>query len=412
MQSRSIAGASLAIMGAGFVGTLFMPEGNWQLIAQGGFEAGLVGGIADWFAVTALFRHPLGIPIPHTSLLLKNKPRIVNSLVSSMENELLNKESIADKLRQWRLLRAAASGLTKLLGKRRNRLAIVEAAKELVRGLPLDQAPPYIQRALAAYARDVDLKPFARTALDYATNERLDEKALDYALVQASEWVERPETAMRLGQLASEKLAAVNVRGFMGFAVQAISGFMSEDKLGAILQGMIVSVIRDLREPDNEYRAMIVKEMRNKLGMLADNDEKLSRLNLSLERAISGHSGERWISVLLEKLRSFVLEKLDAETECGGRTVFRGYRAIVRHAERNEEAVSRWEDRLLGFALHVVESNHHRIGGLVKENLDRMDDKQLIEMLEEKVGKDLQWIRVNGALCGFAIGIVLSLFHL
>lgn len=412
MQSKSFAGISLAIMAAGFIGTFFLPDGNWQHIAQGGFEAGLVGGIADWFAVTALFRHPLGIPIPHTSLLLKNKDRIVQSLVSSMENELLNKASIADKLRQWRMLHAAAAGLTKLLGKRRNRLAIVESAKELVRGLPLEQATPVVQRALAAYARNVELQPVARSALAYAVTERLDEKALDYALRQASDWIERPETALRLGQLASEKMAAVNVRGLMGFAMQAISGFMSEDKLGAILQGMIVSVVRDLQHPDNAYRAIIVKEIRDQLAAVTSDEEKLTRLNITIEQAIAGHNGERWIGALLERLRSTALTKLDKETVSGGRSIVRAYRAIVRHVGHNEEAVARWEDRLLGFVLHVVESNHHRIGTLVKENVDRMDDKTLIALLEDKVGKDLQWIRVNGALCGFAVGVVLSLFHL
>lgn len=62
---------SLAIMGVGFVATMPFGDSIWGQLLQGGFEAGLVGGLADWFAVTALFRHPLGIPIPHTALLPK-----------------------------------------------------------------------------------------------------------------------------------------------------------------------------------------------------------------------------------------------------------------------------------------------------------------------------------------------------
>jgi uncharacterized membrane-anchored protein YjiN (DUF445 family) len=70
-----------------------------------------------------------------------------------------------------------------------------------------------------------------------------------------------------------------------------------------------------------------------------------------------------------------------------------------------------WESRLLSSIIHLVESNHYRIGQLVKENLDQMDDKALVRMMEEKVGKDLQWIRVNGALCGFVVGIILALIQ-
>ncbi|MFC5530206.1 DUF445 domain-containing protein [Cohnella yongneupensis] len=412
MKSKFVAGISLAIMAAGFIATLFIPTSTGQLIAQGGFEAGLVGGIADWFAVTALFRHPLGIPIPHTSLLLKNKDRIVQSLISSMENELLNKDSIKNKLKQWHLLRAATKGLAKLLRKRSNRIAVLDAATELVRGLPIDKVVPSIRNALSEYARGLNVKPIAQSAVSYAMDRRMDEKALDYALTKASDWVERPDTAYMLGKLASEKLSSVNVRGFMGFAVQAISGFMSEEKLGAILQGMIASAIHDLRDPNNAHRDSIVKEIRDQLVMLANDDEKLTRLNTVIEQAIASNEGEQWIASMVDKARTLLLTKLEAEKASGGQAVFRAYRGAVRLAGGNEEAVARWEDRLLNGVLHAVESNHYRIGGLVKENLDRMDDKTLIAMLEDKVGNDLQWIRVNGALCGFAIGIVLSLFQL
>ena len=81
MKSKYLAGGSLAIMALGFIATLFFPKTTLLLIIQGGFEAGLVGGIADWFAVTALFRHPLGIPIPHTSLLTRNRDKIIRSLI-------------------------------------------------------------------------------------------------------------------------------------------------------------------------------------------------------------------------------------------------------------------------------------------------------------------------------------------
>ena len=136
------------------------------------------------------------------------------------------------------------------------------------------------------------------------------------------------------------------------------------------------------------------------------------KLNHTLGQNNQSGDGEKIITSLLATIKTLFVSKLEEEKERGGKALFTGYRAIVRVAANNAEAVARWEDRLLGFVLHVVESNHYRIGALVKENLDRMDDKELVAMLEEKVGKDLQWIRVNGALCGFAIGIVLSLFQL
>ncbi|WP_245237743.1 DUF445 family protein, partial [Paenibacillus ihuae] len=71
-----------------------------------------------------------------------------------------------------------------------------------------------------------------------------------------------------------------------------------------------------------------------------------------------------------------------------------------------------WEERICASLIALVEANHYRLGVLVKENLDQMDDASLVNMLEDKVGKDLQWIRVNGAVCGFVVGLVLTVIQM
>ncbi len=97
--SRKIAKYSLIIMGVGFIATTPFQGSVLVDLLHGGFEAGLVGGLADWFAVTALFRHPLGIPIPHTALLPNNRKRITNGLVSMLKKDWLSKESIQEKVK-------------------------------------------------------------------------------------------------------------------------------------------------------------------------------------------------------------------------------------------------------------------------------------------------------------------------
>lgn len=114
----------------------------------------------------------------------------------------------------------------------------------------------------------------------------------------------------------------------------------------------------------------------------------------------------------LEELRRLLISMLEQERDGGGRHVFAIYRSIIRDLGKDPQKVAVWEDRLLQGIIRTVEKNHYRIGILVKENLDRMDDAALVYMLEEKVGQDLQWIRVNGAVCGFLVGIILSLVQL
>lgn len=412
MNSRYLASLSLAVMACGFIVTLFLPENVYTFLLKGGFEAGLVGGIADWFAVTALFRHPLGIPIPHTSLLLKNKDRIVQSLISAMENELLNKQSIESKLKKWNVFRAVASMLTRLMGRQKVRSSIADLAIGIVHRLPLENALPLIRSGIAAFVRRADFKQAADTVITKMLTDGYDAKALDYALREASAWAVRPDTQAMLGKIANGKLAEVKMSGFMGFAIQAFAGFMDEEKMGGILQSMLLSAIRDLQDADNAHREMLLREIRVQLYQLADDESRMDSLKEWAVKLTQGGAGEQFIQERLEDIRNLLLDKLEEERAGGGRRIFAAYAAIVRNLSQDPDMVEVWENRVSSYITQLVESNHYRIGQLVKENVDRMDDAALVGMLEDKVGKDLQWIRVNGALCGFIVGIVLSLFQL
>jgi len=127
---------------------------------------------------------------------------------------------------------------------------------------------------------------------------------------------------------------------------------------------------------------------------------------------LEGARGAVFLHERLSEIRNQWLDKLEEDRLKGGRAVITAYRWIVRNFNPEQDSMAVWENRLLAYLIEWVEANHYRIGQLVKENLDQMDDVALVRMLEHKVGKDLQWIRVNGALCGFAVGIVLSLIQL
>lgn len=412
MNSKYIAGISLIIMAAGFLITLALPDYTWILILQGGFEAGLVGGFADWFAVTALFRHPMGIPIPHTSLLLKNKDRIVQSLVSALETELLNKESIEKKLRGWNLVERATSMATKAIQKKKVRAQLLDSVIRIVEKLPLEKLSPMIQSGLASYVRKAELHEAVDKLATYLIKQGYDEKALDYVLQQVEAWAGRLETKRMLGRLANEKMGEVKLGGLMGFAFQAFAGFMDEDKLGILLQNMIASSIRDLKEEDNEYRALIIREIRVQLFQLTSSEEKMERVKAWLLEHIEQDRFEDMIKERMEDIRAMALKALVRERDNGGRLVLKGYRVIVNQVQANPEWIHELENKVSQAIVSVVENNHYRIGQLVKENVDQMDDEALVEMLEGKIGKDLQWIRVNGALCGFVIGLALSVLKM
>lgn len=408
MRSRYIAGLSLVAMGAGFVTTLFLPDHPLVDLLKGGFEAGLVGGFADWFAVTALFRHPMGIPIPHTSLLLKNRDKIANSLISALENELLNKESITRKLKKFQLLKITGSVVTRLVGKKSNRVGTLTFLQTILTKLPLDSWVPHLQSSLVMMIRNMEVQPIADRIYNEAVLNRSDEKVLDYALNQGRAWVSKQETGYLLGSIAQQKLSEAKVGGIMGFAVQAFSGFMSEDKLGTMIQQLLLSGIQDLSLSGNVNRERLLTEIRNQMQRVANDDRLLHRgKQWVIDKVGHPDSGE-FLLERLESLRSSLLEAIETEKQSGGRKVMTVVRTIIRKLQNEKELTENAERKILSIVVDFVEANHYRLGLLLKDNIDQMNDKELVRMLEEKVGSDLQWIRVNGALCGFIIGLLLT----
>ncbi|TFE22736.1 DUF445 domain-containing protein [Cohnella luojiensis] len=408
MRTRYIAGLSLVTMGVGFVTTLFLPEHPLVDLLKGGFEAGLVGGFADWFAVTALFRHPMGIPIPHTSLLLKNRDKLANSLISALENELLNKESISQKLKKLQLLKVAGSALVRLVGKRRNRVAALDFLQTLLAKLPLESLVPHLQSGIVSIIRKSEAQPLAEKAVAVAVQEQWDEKALDYALNQGRAWVSKPETGYMLGSIAQQKISEAKVGGIMGFAVQAFAGFMNEEKLGTMIQQLLLSGIQDLAQPGNANRGRLLAEIRHQMESVANDEDLLNRGKEWLaDKAGNPQSGQFFLE-RMEHVRSSLVAALEKDKQGGGRKVASAVSYVIRKLQAEKEMTESAERKVLSFIVDFVEANHYRLGALLKDNLDQMNDKELVRMLEEKVGGDLQWIRVNGALCGFLIGLALT----
>jgi uncharacterized membrane-anchored protein YjiN (DUF445 family) len=409
-QAKHTAAISLGVMAAGFAATFpWVDYGAVQLL-HGGFEAGLVGGLADWFAVTALFRRPLGLPIPHTALLPRNRDKVVRSLVSVMENEFLTKESIKRKLEPY---------LTqeRLLGFAENHLedaarAMAAVGEYALRHAPLERLAAWAAQELAKRLRELDSAGLLRFVSDEIVSRGYDERALVYLIGKAEEIAMKDEVRRQLGAMAAAALGNVQAKGFMGFAVNAFAGFMSEDKLGEMLQGAVLSALRDMRlYEDHPLRLSLAEELRKAVAGLPDNEAVLRGLD-EAKNSLPDKVGLetylfRWFGELRDRAERFVREPRFASDVLTPLLTD----AVGRFRERPEtlEPALEWgKERLF----RVIDDNHSRIGKLVRENLDKLDNETLIEMIEQKIGGDLQWIRVNGAVCGFLIGLALEAINL
>ncbi|AIK36169.1 hypothetical protein BG07_624 [Bacillus pseudomycoides] len=407
LQSKYLAGISLGVMGVGFAATIPFQESMIGTIVQGGFEAGLVGGLADWFAVTALFRHPMGIPIPHTALLPKNRKRITKGLVSTLENDWLTKESITNKVKEMKLAQMVLQIAERELQSDAVKKGIVTIAEKAILQIDIEKLAIVIEKELKTYLHTINTGNILQVLIDQLVVQEYDEKTLDYMLVKAKEWTAQDEARYQLGSLGMKAMENIKVDGFLQFTLKSFMNIVDEEKIGSILQKFVISNISSLQNPDNTTRQLILVKVRQELINVKENEVVLQELENWKESWIANWNAADKIKELLGQAQVRAVAFIKKE-EFADQYLLPFLTKQMNKVKEDPVTVQKIEGWLQKQIVNLVENNHSKIGKLVQENLDKLDDQTLIEMIENNVGKDLQWIRVNGAVCGFMIGLVLE----
>ncbi|HDR4460242.1 DUF445 domain-containing protein [Bacillus cereus group sp. MYBK249-1] len=407
LQTKYIAGISLGVMGIGFAASIPFQGTIAGEIIQGGFEAGLVGGLADWFAVTALFRHPMGIPIPHTALLPKNRKRVTKGLINTLENEWLTKESITNKVKEMQLAQMVLQIAEREIQSDAVKKGIVTIAEKAIVSIDTEKLAVIIEKELKTYLHTINTSNILQVLVDQLVVQEYDEKTLDYILVKVKDWTAQDEARYQLGSLGMKAMENIKVDGFLQFTLKSFMNIVDEDKIGGILQKFIISNINSLQDADNSTRQLILAKIRQEIINVKENEALLQELENWKEKWIANWNATDKIKEMLEQVQQRTVAFVNNE-EFADKYVIPFLQKQMNKIKEDEQTVQKIEDWLQKQVVSLVEKNHSKIGKLVQENLDKLDDKTLIEMIENNVGKDLQWIRVNGAVCGFMIGLVLE----
>lgn len=406
-STRRLATVSLIFMAVGFVVSLPFKENAWIFWLQSGFEAGLVGGIADWFAITALFRHPLGLKIPHTNLLPKNRERVIESIVHMLETDLLNKESIVNKLQHMTLADRVIKILRSILVLPAFRATVTELLIGLIRKLPKEAILEFADTRLTETIKAYPSKRLAVRAMELNEERRLDEWLMDQLLDYGQRLLEDPIIRDQIGRLAYTAMIDQEKNTFLRVTARTVQKVYSEEKLSLVIQGVLLTVIQDMRHVHHPNRLAILDHLRRNLAQLSIDEDRLAKIDAwkasEVDRLDFVPVIERAYDAGLIELERYLTS--DAFwTERAMPMLSRALDDWEQHPTFKDSSDQWMKEQLVRF----VEQNHQKIGGLVRENLNRFDTETLIHMIEDKVGSDLQWIRVNGALCGFIIGLILG----
>ncbi|MDM5311113.1 DUF445 domain-containing protein [Peribacillus frigoritolerans] len=403
-SSRKIARYSLIIMGAGYIATTPF-QGSLPLdLLHGGFEAGLVGGLADWFAVTALFRHPLGLPIPHTALLPNNRKRMTNALVSMLKNDWLSKESIQDKVKHIPFTEKLIPILGKEIQSDTFRKVLIKLIKQMIGYIDIEKITPFVAKKIKASLSGIDMSKILHLVSSELLNEEFDKKALDHILKKAEDWLGKKETSHRLGTVAMDVLSKIELEGMLQFAVKSIQSLLNEEKFGNIIQNLLLSVVNNLQNEKEPNREALILYIRKEIQGINHNRELLEGVEKWKKQLLTKWEPEATIEGSLKQIQQEALDFVEDE-HFMDTYLTPMIHHILDNIKENSTRIDQWIQKQITV---LIEKNHTQIGNLVQENLDKLDNETLIDMMENGVGKDLQWIRVNGAVCGFIIGLILT----
>ncbi|WP_022889476.1 DUF445 domain-containing protein [Agromyces italicus] len=401
-RMKRVATSLLLVAAAVFaVSFALQDEFAWLGYVRAAAEGAMVGAIADWFAVTALFRHPLGIPIPHTAIIPKRKDEIGASLGAFVEHEFLSDEVVLGKLRSIGISRRVGGWLASPEHAERVAAEASVAARGILTLLGDDDVEDVIERLARRHLFEPEWGPAIGrigSSLVAADQQRA---AVDAVLEKASSWLSAHPEAF--GRMVSERLP----RWMPGFVDRLVDDRAHREVL-AFVRAVRADDAHPLRLAIDRYLAELADDLQRDPGMIA----RVERLKAELLASprVREFAGEAWGAV-----KSTLLDGLgDPASEL--RTGLRA--AIIEVGTRlaSDEALAAKVDAwLTDAAAYVVRNYRHEIAGVITETVERWDPRETTEKLELQVGRDLQFIRINGtvvgALAGLAIFSIATALH-
>ncbi|MGH7896384.1 MAG: DUF445 domain-containing protein [Candidatus Binatia bacterium] len=386
---------------------------SWLRVVAAGFEAGVVGGLADWFAVTALFRHPLGIPIPHTKILSKRRDKIIQGIITTAESQWLSPAVITARLERL----APSAMVVEWLRDPEHVKRIGGPLRDLLRGiarmLTENEVVDFAERSIVRQLREIPIDQSAgrwlmRAAASPATGEALKSLALSLKRL-----AERPRTAQELHWWLMRSARALRESG------QRVVPFLLRRKIvqRKILEAALGYASAELRgaieEEEHPLRRFVIDGLRVFAARLGRGDEQaIAQVERFREAIVESLETGPLVRDTLTRLRQQIEEDLaNPESRLSLLIDDKLHSGIVSFLEEPAHRASfdRWVRTTI---IDLARRYHHQIGITIRESLEKLNDDELIEQIESRVGADLQFIRLNGAVVGGLIGVLLALAHL
>ena len=395
-RMRLVATGMLVAMAALFLGARATAHLHPAIgFVQAFAEAAMVGGLADWFAVTALFRHPLGLPIPHTAIIPRNKDRIGDTLALFLRDNFLIPAVVARRMRGVDVAAAAGRFLASPSdGDGRLREGASRLVADLLEALDQERLGGMVKGAIGQRLRAIAVGPLIGQALEAAMRDGRHAPVMDGIILWADRTLEANDHLIRdmVHQRAGKILRWTGLDENLANAII--------DGLRRLLAEMAADPGHSLRLKAEEGMAKLASDLQFDLEMQA----KAAKVR---DEILDNPAMQRWIDGLWEQARGGLLRAVrDPGKAMAGRLgeTLRQLGGTLQEDARLRVVINRFVRRA---AVGATASYGDSIVRLVSDTVRGWDAGTVTSRLEHAVGRDLQYIRINGTLVGGLVGLAL-----
>jgi uncharacterized membrane-anchored protein YjiN (DUF445 family) len=390
-------------------------RGPFWVIAASAFEAGTIGGVADWFAVTALFRE-VRIPLirRHTNIIVKNRARIVDGIADMVQNRWLSPAVIEEHLGRFSASRALLEYLGD--GSRREKLLVVlrDLLGKIVEGLDGPEIAGFLSRTLQDQVKGIDLAGPLGAWMEKAIARRDHDAVWDLLLASLSRSLGDPEIEDLFRRLSRQALDAYKESGLHRKVVlniaEAVDLLDDRTVARALLENLSVFVREAKGNPGHPIRQNLDAVLLDFARALSSGDpEAVSTVNTLRARLVENTDAVEVIRKILGQFRETALAQLDRPDSDLASLMRRFLDERLSEFARDAGSQEKLDAWVRETAVELVRKRHAYIGEMVRGSLEKLRDIDLAAQIESKVGSDLQYIRLNGAVVGALVGAVLAI---
>ena len=367
-------------------------DGFWGYV-NAGAEASMVGAVADWFAVTALFKHPLGLPVPHTAIIPKRKESLGASLQDFVAENFLNEEVVRERVTTSRV----SAQVGAWLGEPGHAEKVIDVgSKAVADGLARvkrDDVAAVMREAIIPRLLDEPLAPAAGQLLAEVVADRAHIGAVDLMLTELHLWLNRN---------------ADDVQSLVGQRAPWWSPVWLDEKVALWVHGELLRWVAEIRDSP---RHLARRALDDWLAQLADNlqnnpstqqrAEHLKQRVLAQEQVIDTSIA------LWDALRRALIASLQDDQGLLRERAIQEVHGIGRRLVEDQDVAARMDELLADGAAYVVNNYGSEIATVISATVNRWDGRETAQRIELHVGRDLQFIRINGTVVGGLVGLLI-----